>query len=292
MQHQGFDYAYDKRLYDRLRDRQARPVREHLLAGLDYQAKLARFMENHDEPQAAATFEQPVHEAAAIITYLSPGLRFFHHGQFEGRRKRISPHLVRAPLEPTDTALQQFYEASALCVAATGVSRRRMAVARVHAGVGWKLDRRLFRGVVVEGRAATAGWLPSTTPRTRANVTCACRFRISVQRSVRFEDLMGGGRFDRENRDLDARGLYLDVPAWGYHVFDVTALGKRAHRRRPAGRGVGRSRPSGSDAVKRNRDGGARRSQQEETGGSAGGSSSPRRSARPCWCLAACRWWS
>ena len=110
MQHQGFDYAYDKRLYDRLRDRQARPVREHLLAGLDYQAKLARFMENHDEPQAAATFEQPVHEAAAIITYLTPGLRFFHHGQFEGRRKRTSPHLVRAPLEPTDTALPQFYE--------------------------------------------------------------------------------------------------------------------------------------------------------------------------------------
>ena len=40
-----------------------------------------------------------MHEAAAIITYLSPGLRFFHQGQFEGRRKRISPHLVRAPLE-------------------------------------------------------------------------------------------------------------------------------------------------------------------------------------------------
>ncbi len=110
MQDQGFDYAYDKRLYDRLRDRHARPVREHLLAGLDYQAKLARFMENHDEPRASATFEQPVHEAAAIITYLTPCLRFFHQGQFEGRRKRISPHLVRAPLEPTDTALHQFYE--------------------------------------------------------------------------------------------------------------------------------------------------------------------------------------
>ena len=47
---QGFDYAYDKRLYDRLRMGQARPVREHLQAGLDYQGKLARFLENHDEP--------------------------------------------------------------------------------------------------------------------------------------------------------------------------------------------------------------------------------------------------
>ena len=67
-------------------------------------------MENHDEPRAAATFARPMHEAAAIITYLSPGLRFFHQGQFEGRRKRISPHLVRAPLEATDGALQRFYE--------------------------------------------------------------------------------------------------------------------------------------------------------------------------------------
>ena len=56
LQQQGFDYAYDKRLYDRLRDHHARPVREHFHAGLDYQNKLARFLENHDEPRAAATF--------------------------------------------------------------------------------------------------------------------------------------------------------------------------------------------------------------------------------------------
>jgi glycosidase len=31
---QGFDYAYDKRLYDRLREGHARPVREHFHAGL------------------------------------------------------------------------------------------------------------------------------------------------------------------------------------------------------------------------------------------------------------------
>ena len=87
LQQQGFDYAYDKRLYDRLREGHARPVREHLHAGLDYQDKLARFLENHDEPRAAATFAPEVHEAAAVITFLSPGLRFFHQGQFEGRQE-------------------------------------------------------------------------------------------------------------------------------------------------------------------------------------------------------------
>jgi len=109
MMQQGFDYAYDKRLYDRLREGHAPPIRGHLSAGLDFQGRLARFLENHDEPRAAATFPPGIHEAAAVVAFLSPGLRFFHQGQFEGRRKRISPHLVRAPVEPRDPPRERFY---------------------------------------------------------------------------------------------------------------------------------------------------------------------------------------
>ncbi len=110
MQQQGFDYAYDKRLYDRLREGHARPVREHFHAGLDYQDGLARFLENHDEPRAAVAFPAEIYDAAAVVTFLSPGLRFFHQGQFEGRRKRISPHLVRGPQEMVDRRTEQFYD--------------------------------------------------------------------------------------------------------------------------------------------------------------------------------------
>jgi glycosidase len=56
LQQQGFNYTYDKRLYDRLRDGPARPVREHFHADLEFQRKSARFLENHDDPRAAATF--------------------------------------------------------------------------------------------------------------------------------------------------------------------------------------------------------------------------------------------
>ena len=56
LQQQGFDYTYDKRLYDRLREQQARPVREHFWADQDYQRKSARFLENHDELRAADIF--------------------------------------------------------------------------------------------------------------------------------------------------------------------------------------------------------------------------------------------
>jgi hypothetical protein len=34
---------------------------------------------------------------------------------------------------------------------------------------------------------------------------------------------MDASRFDRDRGELDARGLYQDMPAWGYHVFEVSA---------------------------------------------------------------------
>ena len=60
--------------------------------------------------ERAATFAPGMYEAAAVITFLSTGMRFFHQGQFEGRKKRISPHLVRAPKEPADETLNEFYK--------------------------------------------------------------------------------------------------------------------------------------------------------------------------------------
>ena len=111
LQQQGFDYTYDKRLYDRLVHGAACPVREHLFAGLDFQDRLARFLENHDEPRAAATFPPEVHRAAAVITFLTPGLRFFHQGQREGKKLRIPTHLGRGPAEAPDASIAAFYDA-------------------------------------------------------------------------------------------------------------------------------------------------------------------------------------
>src|SRR5689334_24749777 len=73
LQQQGFDYTYDKRLYDRLAAQQAAAVRGHLHADPEYQRRSARLLENHDEPRAAGTFPPPVHRAAAVMALLVPG---------------------------------------------------------------------------------------------------------------------------------------------------------------------------------------------------------------------------
>ena len=163
LQH-GFDYAYDKRLYDRLREGAAGPVRDHLAAGLDYQDHLARFLENHDEPRAAATFPPGQHEAAAVVTYLSPGLRFFHQGQLEGRRVRISPHLVRAPTEPVDETPARVLRPPAGRAPAPGRPGRRLAPARGRARLGGqRLVGRLHRLGLARPTTASACSSPSTS---------------------------------------------------------------------------------------------------------------------------------
>ena len=222
MQQQGFDYAYDKRLYDRLREGHARPVREHFHAGLDYQNKLARFLENHDEPRAAATFPPEVHEAAAVITFLSPGLRFFHQGQFEGRRKRISPHLVRGPDEPVDRGLKQFYD-RLLAVLRQPVVRDGdwQLLECVPAWDGnWTWDCFLafaWQGAGDERLLVTVNYAPNQSQ---------CHVRLPFadlgNSQWRLKDLLGDATYDRDGNDLQGRGLYLDERPWSARVFALT----------------------------------------------------------------------
>jgi hypothetical protein len=43
--------------------------------------------------------------------------------------------------------------------------------------------------------------------------------------SLHLNDLLSPASYARDGDDLLQRGLYLDLPAWGYHVFEVIPLG-------------------------------------------------------------------
>ena len=223
MLQQGFDYAYDKRLYDRLRDGHGTPVREHLLADPVYQDRLARFMENHDEPRAAVAFAPGMRDAAAVITYLSPGLRFFHQGQFDGRRTRISPHLVRAPIEPADGAAQRFYDGLLGVLRAPAVRDgewRQLACVPAWEGNGSSGDFMAFlwTHATDDPVLVTVNYAPH-----QGQCYVVFPFEHLSGQPVRLVDGMSDARYDRSGSELVSKGLYLDLPAWGYHVFTIHA---------------------------------------------------------------------
>lgn len=221
LQQQGFDYTYDKRLYDRLRDHHARSVREHFLAGLDYQNKLARFLENHDEPRAAATFPAGIHEAAAVITFLSPGLRFFHQGQFEGRLKRISPHLGRSPNEQVNESVRGFYDRllAVLRRRAVREGEWRLLECTPAWDGNWTWDCFLafsWEGPGGERLVVAVNYAPNQSQ-------CHVRLPfVSLDGDWRLEDQLSDARYDWNGADLNSRGLFLDMAPWQAAVYVLT----------------------------------------------------------------------
>ncbi|HTO96624.1 MAG TPA: alpha-amylase family glycosyl hydrolase [Myxococcales bacterium] len=221
MMQQGFDYAYDKRLYDRLRDGRARPVREHLSAGLDYQDRLARFLENHDEPRSAAAFARGKHQAAAVIAFLTPGLRFFHQGQLEGKTKRVSPHLVRAPGEAADPSLRQLYSRLQKVLRLPAV--RDGAWSLLQCAPAWDSNPTWDDFLAFSWQAPDGQRLLVAVNYSDHQAQCYVRlpFADLSGRAVRLKDLIGAASYDRDGGELVTRGLYLDLSPWGHHVFQL-----------------------------------------------------------------------
>ncbi len=109
LQQQGFAFCYDKRLYDRILERNPSAVRGHLQADLAYQSRLVRFLENHDEPRIADRLPPLLERAAAVAIATLPGATLWHEGQFQGRRVRVPVFLARRPGEQPDEELASWY---------------------------------------------------------------------------------------------------------------------------------------------------------------------------------------
>eukprot|EP00028_Trichosphaerium_sp_Am-I-7-wt_P000404 CAMPEP_0168532384 /NCGR_PEP_ID=MMETSP0405-20121227/16194_1 /TAXON_ID=498012 /ORGANISM="Trichosphaerium sp, Strain Am-I-7 wt" /LENGTH=487 /DNA_ID=CAMNT_0008557733 /DNA_START=52 /DNA_END=1512 /DNA_ORIENTATION=+ len=111
LQQQGFDYTYDKKYYDRLIEREVSGLKGHLTATPNFMKHSIRFLENHDEPRVASTItDVKQHAAAAVLAFTVPGLRFFHEGQFQGRKSFVSMHVGRRVDESTELHVENFYD--------------------------------------------------------------------------------------------------------------------------------------------------------------------------------------
>jgi Alpha amylase, catalytic domain len=218
LQQLGFDGCYDKRLYDRLAGGSAGAVRGHLGAGLDYQRRLVRFLENHDEPRAAATFPPRRHRAAAVTTFTLPGARLVHEGQIEGRKVQLPVFLARRPDEPVDEELQAFYQR--LLAALRDPVLRTGAWERLDVG-GWAGD---------DSCAQLLSWCWDGDPRWLVAVNLGeetARGHLALPwadvagRDWQLDDPTTGVSLRRAGGDL-ASSLYIELGPWGWHLFRVT----------------------------------------------------------------------
>jgi glycosidase len=217
LQHLGFDYCYDKRLYDRLENDNAESICLHLSAGLDYQDRLVRFIENHDEPRAAATFSLEKERAAAVILMTLPGAKLLYEGQLEGRKVRPPVFLARRPIEPIDLDLQAFYHQLLAAMKQAGLRDGEWQLCERSGWpdnssymnmVAWCWSQNESRYLVVvnfsKNQSKARIHLPGDNP---------------AGRTWRLIDLIDGDMFQRDGDEMHLSGLYVDLPAWRFHFL-------------------------------------------------------------------------
>lgn len=220
LQQEGFDYCYDKRLYDRLLHDNAESVRLHLCADMAYQNKLLRFLENHDEPRAAAVFSPAKEQAAAVLTTTIPGAKLFHEGQFEGRKVRLPVFLARRPAEPVDPGRMQFYRALLAAVKKPVFHDGNWSLCE---RAGWP-DNSSYQNIVAwawhDQRDHFVMAVNLSDRPAQAHITIEWPDLGSGKWLL--HDLLSDARFERDGDQLSRTGLYVDLAAWGLHFLDCT----------------------------------------------------------------------
>ncbi|HEU4346850.1 MAG TPA: alpha-amylase [Actinoplanes sp.] len=218
LQQQGFDHCYDKRLYDRLLGGDASSVRGHLRADVGYQRRLVRFLENHDEPRAAATLRPVERERAAAVAIATlPGATLWHEGQLDGRRVQLPVFLGRRPAEPLDAELRRFHTDLIAAVASAGL---RAGEWQGLDCTGWP-DNPSYLGIVA--------WCWRAGDRRHLVVVNLSDQPAQARVPVPWPDLRGrtwrllpvlaGETFERAGDELTDPGLFVALPPWGWHVL-------------------------------------------------------------------------
>jgi Alpha amylase, catalytic domain len=217
LQQLGFDYCYDKRLYDRLVHGSPESVRLHLSADPAYQAKLVRFIENHDEPRAAAAFPHDEERAAAVAMATIPGARLFHEGQFEGRKVRPAVFLRRRPEERPDEELRSFYETLLRAVDDPLFHEGEWSLCRC---TGWS-DNASFQRLAAwcweqgEDRAIIVVNLSGAPAQGRVHLP----WSDLRESEWRLHDTLSDAVYDRDGVEMSEQGLYVGLEPWKCHLF-------------------------------------------------------------------------
>ncbi len=219
LQQQGFDYCYDKKLYDRMEHGDAASIGLHLLADSNYQRGMVRFIENHDEPRAAIAFPGEKGYATALVMLTLTGAKLLHEGQFEGRKVRLPVFLGRRPAEPINHDFITFYERLL-----KGINQEvfRNGEWRLCERSGWPdnqscLNILAWCWVKEDERYLIVVNYSDEMAQARVHVPCD-ELR---GKTWRLKEVMTGEIYDRSGNEMRDAGLYVELGPWKYHLMSI-----------------------------------------------------------------------
>jgi hypothetical protein len=216
----GFDYTYDKTLYDGLVSRDAVGVQRHLLGlAAEALAGSAHFLENHDEPRIASILSAAEHRAAALLILGLPGLRFLHDGQLSGARLRIPVQLARRVEEPAKAEVAALYKQIMMTLPVTAVGQGSGELSQPRPAWAGNLSAQNFVIVQWQRQAPEFDLVVVNLAPARSQCYAPLKLEHLAEHNWAMTDLLGQERYKRSGDDLQNQGLYLDLPPHGAQLF-------------------------------------------------------------------------
>ena len=220
LQQLGFDFCYDKRLYDRMANPDPRGIREHLRADLAYQSKLLRFLENHDEPRIASRLGLEAEMAAAVAVATLPGGTLWHEGQFEGRRVRPPVFLSRRPDEQPNHHLADWYGRLLTTITDRDVRRGRWQLLEA---TGWPDNQSCDNLLAWSWSGDDAAHLVVVNFSAHP---AQARIHLGVEGDppaggFRFTELLRDVVYLRDGSEIAELGLYVELQPWESDLFAI-----------------------------------------------------------------------
>jgi hypothetical protein len=222
LQNQGFEFCYDKRLYDRIVDCAPNAIRDHLRADVSHQFRLLRFVENHDECRVANLLPTPAGRAAAVIVATLPGAVLWHEGQFERRRTHTPVCLRRRRCEVPDLEASRWYRRFLGELESTGIATGEWRLLEAEGSPdnescdsllcwSWSDAKSGNRHVIAVNMspAEAVGRLRLSWPDLEGN-------------TFKLVDLVDDTVYERCGSEMRSPGLFVQLAPWQSHVFSFT----------------------------------------------------------------------
>lgn len=214
----GFDLTYDKGFYDALAAGDGGSIRRALADPVEAQAGRLRFIENHDEPRAAAVFGERL-RAAMLLTAAGPAAVLEHDGQREGLKRKIPVQLGRLAVEEPDAELHEWCDRVANLMRTSPWADGEFILP----GHRPAWDGNDTHGGIVTMMRAAEGPIGLCAANI-GHVAAQCYTDLPMDRLppaevLVFRDLLSEARYERERAELEAKGLYLDLAPGLCHLF-------------------------------------------------------------------------
>jgi hypothetical protein len=223
LQSLGFDYTYDKELYDKLLRRNAAGVQQHLLeAPPQFIARGAHFLENHDEARVASVLSPAEHRAAALLILSLPGMRLLHDGQLAGAAIKAPVQWERRPAESPREDVARMYEQMLGALQKTAVGRGTVGIVKPREA--WAGNSTAQNVVILQWQAEPPEFDVVVINLAPHRGQCCAPLRLEKRADHHWlmKDLLGGEEHRRSGDELCHQGLYLDLPAHGAQLFHCT----------------------------------------------------------------------